>query len=485
MTKTLSSLSSDDFIAGIGAVASKFDSAIYPQQNLPADDWALLVGSGVLLPALPRVYGGRDSHLEMCRVVEVLSEANLAVGTFATIVSGLALRPIGLWASPETQAEVLPQFAGREPMIAGFASTEPGCGSAMSDMNTTFVEERDGYRIRGRKHWQAFSASAHWWLISARHAERREYGYFIVKRSEGFRTPERYDPLGLKVIDYGINDIDAFVPRHRRILVEGNNLGSMVDIFLSGRAMISAVACGFLRRIRDEADAYTQARNIGRRPLAEIRFARYRLAAINSSYTICAALNHYLQTVLDLKSDLSPHFPAIQAMKVVATQQMVKAAYDYQQLTGGEGYRCGSPTNIAGQAFLDSRVFTIFDGTNDLLSQQLTQRCLAIRGGRSLSDFLARWPLTAPAVTACELDLRFLDRNLGQEHLVLAGRAIANAFAISQIIRWARESHPEMGQAQQAIEFLKAEIAVVAVEFGLLATGVLDDVDSSARSGVR
>src|SRR4051794_36028882 len=112
MSKALLSLSTNEFIAGIEAVASKFDSASYPQQNLPADDWALLVESGVLLPALPKEYGGRDSHLEMCRVVETLSEWNLAVGTYATIVTGLTLRPIVLWADEKAKQEVLPMFAG-------------------------------------------------------------------------------------------------------------------------------------------------------------------------------------------------------------------------------------------------------------------------------------------------------------------------------------------------------------------------------------
>ena len=81
------------------------------------------------------------------------------------------------------------------------------------------------------------------------------------------------------------------------------------------------------------------------------------------------------------------------------------------------------PTNIAAQAALDARVFTIFDGTNDLLSQQLSEYCLARLASRSLSGFLADWSLTAPDVTACHRDLSFLDRDLGQEHLVLAGRA--------------------------------------------------------------
>jgi alkylation response protein AidB-like acyl-CoA dehydrogenase len=479
MTKDLLSLSTNEFIAGIETVASKFDSATYPQQNLPADDWALLVRAGVLLPALPKEYGGRDSHVEMCRVVEVLSEWNLAVGTHATIVTGLSLRPIALWASEEAKQEVLPMFADHESMIGGFASTEPGCGSAMSGMTTTFEEVDGGYRIRGRKHWQALSDTAHWWLVSAKNDDhgRRQYGYFIVNRSEGFHTAERYEPLGLKVIDYGLNDIDAVVPRHRRIHAEAGNLSSIVDIFLSSRAMIAAVACGFLRRISREAQAYADARRIGRTPLSAIRFARYRLTAIDTSYTICAALNHHLQTMLDLKADMTHAFPAVQAIKTVSTERMLSSAHDYQQLAGGEGYRCGSPTNIAGQAFLDARVFTIFDGTNDLLSQQLTEYCLARLADQSLSGFLAGWPLTAPGVTTHHLDLSFLDRDLGQEHLVLAGRVIAYAFAIAQVMRWATETDADAGRARAAIEFLKADIAGVAVEFDLLAAGVLDTDD--------
>jgi alkylation response protein AidB-like acyl-CoA dehydrogenase len=482
MSKALQSLSTNEFIAGIESVAPKFDSATYPQQNLPSDDWALLVGSGVLLPVLPREYGGRDSHVEMCRVVETLSEWNLPLGMFTTIVTGVALRPIALWAGEEAKREVLPLFAGSDPMIAGFASTEPGCGSAMSGMTSTFEEVDGGYRIRGRKHWQAFSFSAHWWLVSAKNddGDRREYGYFIVKRSEGFRTAERYEPLGLKVIDYGLNDIDAVVPRHRRIQAEGRNLRPMVEMLMASRALMAAMGCGFLRRISREAHEYADGRQIGPAPLSAIRFARYRLAAIDSSYTICEALNHHLRTRLDMKADMLGSFPAVQAIKTVATDRMLSAAHHYQQLVGGEGYRSGSPTNISAQAFLDARVFTIFDGTNDLLSQQLAEYCLARPAARPLSRFLAEWPLTAPAVTAHRPYLGFLDRDLGQEHLVLAGRAIAYLFAIREVMRWAAETGADPVRVRTAIAFLKRDIAGVAAEFDLLDAGVVADDDDAA-----
>jgi alkylation response protein AidB-like acyl-CoA dehydrogenase len=486
MTKALLSLTTNEFINGIQAVASKFDSASYPQQNLPADDWALLVGNGVLLPALPREYGGRDSHVEMCRVVETLSESNLPLGMYTTIVTGVALRPIALYATEEAKREVLPLFAGSDPMIAGFASTEPGCGSAMSGMTTTFEKVDGGYHIRGRKHWQAFSYSAHWWLVSAKNDDHgREYGYFIVKRSEGFRTAAHYEPLGLKVIDYGLNDIDAVVPEYRRIGAGTRNLRPMVEMLMASRAMMAAMGCGFLRRISREAHEYADGRRIGPGPLSEIRFARYRLAAIDTSYTICEALNHHLLTRLDVKRDMIGSFPAVQAIKTVATDRMLSAAHHYQQLVGGEGYRCGSPTNISAQAFLDARVFTIFDGTNDLLSQQLTEYCLPRMDGRPLSDFLAHWPLTAPAVAKYRPDLAFLDRELAQEHLVLAGRAIAYLFAITQVMTWARETGADPARADAAARFLLTDIAGVAGEFALLDTGILDDEeDEPAPTGV-
>ncbi|MFJ8434896.1 acyl-CoA dehydrogenase family protein [Kitasatospora sp. NPDC094019] len=466
----LASLSTEEFISGIEAAAARFDAATYPQRELPAKDWAGLTGAGVLLPVLPVEYGGRHSHAEMCRVVEVLAERNLAVAVHTAIVTGLALRPVVLWAGEETKREVLPLFAGTVAPTAGFASTEPGCGSAMSGLATTFEEVAGGYRIRGRKHWQALSATASWWVVVAKRDNdgSREYGWFVVERGDGFRTSQRYEALGLKVIDYGVNEIDAVVRTHRRIDVGAGDLRSMVDIYLSGRALIGALACGFLRRVAREARAYADARRIGRSPLSAIGFVRYRLAAIDSAHTVCTALNHYVRTRLDLTSDLTPEFPSIQAVKIVATELMVSSANHYQQLTGGEGYRNGSPTNIAAQAFLDSRVFTIFDGTNDLLSQQLAQHCLDNAHGRSLSDFLAAWAPTAPAVPAHGLDLRFLDRELAQEHLVLAGRVIACTFAAARVLQWASETAADPDRAHRAAAFLKADVDRVRVEFDLL-----------------
>jgi alkylation response protein AidB-like acyl-CoA dehydrogenase len=480
MSTDVRGASTDEFIANIHCAASDFDCASYPQQNLPADDWAMLVRAGVLLPSLPREFGGRDSHVEMCRVVESIAKWKLPLAMYAKIITAVALRPIAMRGSEQAKQEVLPAFAGGEPMICGFASTEPGCGSAMSSMQTTYEEVEGGYRIRGRKHWQGFSSTAQWWLVSAKNDDTgRRYGYFIVKRSEGFRTVQRYEPIGMKPLDYGRNEIDAFVPRHRRIAADDRNLSGMVEMLMPPRAMMAALASGFLRRISREAQKHADNRFVGPGPLSAIGFARYRLKAIQTAATISEALNHYLLTELNVKEDMTDAFPAVQAIKTVATERMLASAIHYQQLCGGEGYRCESPSNIAGQAYLDTRVFTIFDGTNDLLSQQLTEWYRARQDGLPLSRLLAHHPLTGPAVRTEDLDLTFLDTDLRQEHLVLGGRAIAYAFAITQVMRCTTQTGQPPRRAREAIEFLKADIAGVAREFKLLEAGVLDESSHS------
>jgi alkylation response protein AidB-like acyl-CoA dehydrogenase len=93
---------------------------------------------GVMLLAIPKDYGGRDSHVEMCGVVEALAEWNLPLGMHTKIITAVVLRPIALRATERAKQEVLQLFAGSDPMICGFASTLPGCGSAMSSMQTTY-----------------------------------------------------------------------------------------------------------------------------------------------------------------------------------------------------------------------------------------------------------------------------------------------------------------------------------------------------------
>jgi anti-sigma B factor antagonist/stage II sporulation protein AA (anti-sigma F factor antagonist) len=93
------------------------------------------------------------------------------------------------------------------------ASTEPGGGSAMSAMTTAFEPVDGGYRLRGRKHWQGFSATTGFGC-SRRRPEGCGYACVAERRSgPHFRAP---GPLSATLSPGGsevIVSTDPGVPR--------------------------------------------------------------------------------------------------------------------------------------------------------------------------------------------------------------------------------------------------------------------------------
>ena len=51
-------------------------------------------------------------------------------------------------------------------------------------------------------------------------------------------------------------------------------------------------------------------------------------------------------------------------------------------------------------------------------------------------------------------------------------------------MRWAEETGADPARVEAAVRFLKTDIAGVSGEFDLLATGILDDVDEPAPTGI-
>jgi len=114
---------------------------------------------------------------------------------------------------------------------------------------------------------------------------------------------------------------------------------------------------------------------------------------------------------------------------------MQDAADSVLQLTGAKGYM---QDHIAGRGYVDSRPFQIFEGSNDILYQQITEAVL--KSMRRLKDnnlynFLQQSELTARAADQFKdtLDIT-LDPQMPQRKLVELGRVLARVVSMEFII---------------------------------------------------
>jgi hypothetical protein len=123
------------------------------------------------------------------------------------------------------------------------------------------------------------------------------------------------------------------------------------------------------------------------------------------------------------------------AVKTVVTDLMQDAAQSLLQLTGGTGYRLN---HVAGRSVVDSRPFQIFEGSNDVLYQQISESVL--KSMRSLKEknlytFLSDHGMTHRAADYFEDTLDFeVDLSLPQRKLVELGRILGRVISMELTI---------------------------------------------------
>ncbi|MEI5100639.1 acyl-CoA dehydrogenase family protein [Streptomyces sp. PmtG] len=175
--------------------------------------------------------------------------------------------------------------------------------------------------------------------------------------------------------------------------------------------------------------------------------------------------------------DLEGSMFASLATKVLASELMLESALDYQQLCGGEGYRTNAPDNIAAHALLDARVYTVFDGTNDLLCQHLAElflREFQRSGLRSPLEFIGRFgPLHDAFAHLTDVHLSHLAEASSQDKIVILGRVLSRIHGISALEKASRTPAPTARLAVDeadyptAIAVLKNEIVGLVNEYEL------------------
>lgn len=455
-----------------------YNSSEFPKISFPKKDWKKLTKQGIMLSMIPKEFGGRDSHQELCEIIKRISLHNLPLGMYTMIITALFIRNVSKYGTEELKNEVLPKFSS-EPLIGGFALTEPHCGSNLAKMTTVFEETEKNYLIKGEKHWQAFSLTADWWLVAAKNKnDDKDFAYFIVKRDEGWECFQEYEALGLKAIDYGRSKINATIPKYRRLNITSEKLLGAIDMLCASRLSMAAMASGFISNLKNLAVEKTKNRPMGNGKLYDVGYVKYKIKQISANKYITHSLFSHLTTKIDFRNDLLPNFFEAQAIKVLATDKMLESALIYQQLCGGDGYRYNAENNQAGYALLDARVYTIFDGTNDLLSQQLAEFCIKeAKVHPSLLEFLNKYNKTSKGLQTIVVDLSIINSYKTQEEKVMIGQIISRIFGLNclyESFEEQKDKNIQYGDYKNTISFILADIKKLIIELESLQNNCLN-----------
>ena len=356
-------------------------------EEYPWDNVQALADAGLMGMTIPVTYGGLGlSALDTVLVVEEIAKV---CGVTARIVVEGNMGAVGAIMEYGTEAQKTLAaglvLKGDKPAIC---ITEPGAGSAASEMTSRADKKGDVYVLNGTKHWITGGGVSKLHLIFARVFEDGEAqgiaGFICVRdpdngiEPKGLRIGTREPAMGLRGIpetEIIIEDLE--IPADM-VLVPPDGLrrgfAGLMTAYNAQRVGAATVALGIAQGAYELALDYARDRQQFGRPIAEFQGLQWML--VDMSIGIAASRLMIHKAAASAEAEGNSGFPditqAAQA-KVMASETAIQVTNDALQVFGAAGYSRNLPLE---RMVRDARMFTIGGGTAQILRTVIASQIL-------------------------------------------------------------------------------------------------------------
>ena len=350
-------------------------SEAYPWNNIEA-----LTQAGFMGMTIPEEFGGQG--LDYMDAVLVIEEMAKVCGVTGRIVVEANMGGVGaiMAYGSEKQKHLAADLvlSGDKPAIC---ITEPGAGSAATEMTTTAVKKGGHYILNGTKHWITGGGVSKLHLIFARVMENGKSqgiaGFIAVRGTEGLSIGQREPTMGMR----GIPETEIImqnmqVPEDMAVIpTTGLKRGfaGLMRAYNGQRIGAATVALGIAQGAYELALEYARSREQFGRPIAEFQGIQWMLADMSIGLSASRALIH--NAALELV-DGFPEMCATAQAKILASETAIKVTNDALQIHGSAGY---SRNRALERMCRDARMFTIGGGTAQILRTQVAGSILGIK----------------------------------------------------------------------------------------------------------
>ena len=350
--------------------------------------------------------GGESDYIGMVVATEELSRGSLGIGGSLITRPEILTRALVRGGTEAQKKRWLPDLATGS-VMAGVAVTEPDVGSNVGGLIVAATpgqgpDGEAGWKINGVKTWCTLGARADVLMLLARtdpdrSKKHRGLSLFVVPkpRAEGHGFEFTQDGTGGKMEGRAIDTIGyrgmhsyeiAFdgwwVPDDCLVGGEagiGRGFYLTMEGFENGRLQTAARAVGVMQAAYESAKQYALDRSVFGQPVGDFQLTKVKLARMA---VMIQATRQFAYAVARLmaNSDRTLEAPMLKAYVCRAAEWVTREA---MQIHGGYGY---AEEYTVSRLFVDARVLSIFEGTDEILTLNVIARLLLERnqGARRL-----------------------------------------------------------------------------------------------------
>jgi len=394
---------------------------------------------------IPEEHGGLGlSNGAYARVLTQTSSHDASVSLTIGAHSSIGMKGILLSGTPEQRAKYLPKLASGE-YIAAFCLTESGAGSDAASIRTTAKKNADGtWTLNGEKIWITNGGIAQIYTVFARtEGTDGKITAFIVEAAwPGVSHGAHEDKMGIRASSTTVVSFsDVKIPAENVLGGEGKGFKVAMAILNNGRTGLGGGAVGGMKTLIRLATRQASERRQFGQPIANYGLVREKIAQMMvdcfAAESTVWMLAHYIDSGCD------DYATEAAISKVFASDAIQRCGQEALQIAAGNGFMREYPYE---QIVRDSRILSIFEGTNEILRLFVGLSGLKDAGG-SLSELKAA------------VDDIFNNPIKGFGMLSgYAGQRLSQATGVGRD-RIASRLHADLGEAQKTFEKYALELA--------------------------
>lgn len=355
------------------------------KEEFPQENRDLLAKLGYLGLVIPEQYGGSGlSILHATVFLEEISRVCFNTALVCQVAINGPSRAIEILGTEEQKKRLLPKCVSGEYMF-GIGMSEPGAGSATTDMVTSVTPDGDGWRLNGHKVFCTGGHLATHILVFARFGKTKgAYGIgavIVEKGMPGFTVGKPDRKMGGR----GVAEAELYfdnvrIPKENLLMVGDENSTKSFRVLMSSfgpeRVGNAAMCLGVAHEALELAVAYSKERHQFGRPICEFQGIQWKIADMATQIHATRLMVHHAAT--HLENGFPNPLAAAQA-KLYANEMVQRVTNEALQIHGHYGFTRDFPLE---RMVRDSRGFALGGGTVEILRNTIA----SIVYGRSFNQ---------------------------------------------------------------------------------------------------
>ncbi|MGB3412412.1 MAG: acyl-CoA dehydrogenase family protein [Microthrixaceae bacterium] len=347
-------------------------------EKLPDDLLAKMAELGFFGGTVPVEDGGAGlDFVTFAAFIEEVSRTCNIMGCLLSMPSGLVGASIADFGTPEQKDRWLRPLA-QGTMFGAAGVTEPGSGSDVAGMQTTYRRDGDEFVITGAKAWISNLDIASFlvtFATSDRGLRHKGISAFIIPTdTPGLGLFPYKEKVGFRPICTGEVILDEVrVPKEALLGEEGNGFAVAMTAVERGRLGVATRSVGVAQACLDEARSYAKDRTAFGHPISEFQIVQSKITDMEVGVETARLLVRKAAEALD-RGERARKLTSM--AKMYASDIAFRSAADAFQIHGAYGV---SPEYPIGRYLRDAKVLQIVEGSNDLHRAMIGEMSVGLR----------------------------------------------------------------------------------------------------------